>query len=134
MIKVIAIDHIVLRTSKIAEMKEFYSNILNCPPERELLDLGLLQLRAGSALIDLVPVDSELGRLGGKAPNQDGRNMDHLCLQIDNVEDSELLDYLERSGIKVEEFAERYGAEGLGRSLYINDPEGNIVELKYSKK
>ncbi|NKB34234.1 MAG: VOC family protein [Pseudomonadales bacterium] len=111
-------------------MSRFYVEILNCPVERELPEPGLIQLRAGSGLIDLVPVDSELGRLGGKAPSQDGRNMDHLCLQITNIAESELLNYLSGNEIEVEDLAERYGAEGFGRSIYINDPEGNVVELK----
>ncbi len=130
MIEVKGIDHIVLRTSNIEAMSRFYVEILNCPVERELPEPGLIQLRAGSGLIDLVPVDSELGRLGGKAPSQDGRNMDHLCLQITNIAESELLNYLSGNEIEVEDLAERYGAEGFGRSIYINDPEGNVVELK----
>ncbi len=130
MIEVKAIDHVVLRTSNIKAMLKFYSEVLNCTLERELKELGLVQLRAGSALIDLVPVDSELGRMRGGAPRQDGRNMDHLCLQISELKESELLSHLQRNGIETEEFAERYGAEGFGRSTYIHDPEGNVIELK----
>lgn len=132
MIEVKAIDHVVLRTSNIDAMIKFYSGVLNCPLERELEELGLVQLRAGSALIDLVPVDSELGRMGGKAPKQDGRNMDHLCLQINAIAEQDLLHYLKANGIEIENFVERYGAEGYGRTLYINDPEGNVIELKIS--
>lgn len=132
MIEVQSIDHVVLRTTNLAAMLRFYCDVLNCPVERELKDLGLIQLRAGDALIDIVPVDSELGKLGGKAPSQDGRNMDHLCLRIGQVSESELSDYLIGHGIAVEEFAERYGAQGHGRSLYIEDPERNTVELKFA--
>jgi len=114
-------------------MLGFYRDILNCPVERELPELGLVQLRAGNALIDLLPADSELGRLGGGPPRQQGRNMDHLCLQIEMMGEAELLDYLSTNGITVEDFAERYGAQGYGRSLYIHDPEGNVVELKFAK-
>ena len=39
--------------------------------------------RAGSALIDLVPVDGQLGRAGGAAPGKEGRNLDHFCLRIE---------------------------------------------------
>lgn len=132
MIKIIAIDHVVLRTSSLYAMLDFYQGVLNCKVERELPDLGLIQLRAGSALIDLVPVDSELGQQGGRAPSQNGRNMDHLCLQIQAVEEEQLQNYLASKGIRTGEFEERYGAEGFGRSIYINDPEGNVVELKTS--
>ena len=131
MIEVKAIDHIVLRTSNLGAMLNFYCDVLNCSVERELEELGLVQLRAGSALIDIVPVDSELGRAGGKAPSQDGRNLDHFCLKIGLVTKAELVAYLSNNSVAVPEFSERYGAEGFGDSVYINDPEGNVVELKF---
>ncbi|MHC6530168.1 VOC family protein [Vibrio proteolyticus] len=134
MIHIHGLDHIVLRTSNIEAMLTFYRDVLGCPIERELApDIGLIQLRAGSALIDIVPIDSELGQLGGQAPQQDGRNIDHFCLQMTPVEEADLVHYLISHGIEVSEFAERYGAEGFGRSLYIQDPEGNVVELKPKK-
>ncbi|UUM30747.1 VOC family protein [Vibrio japonicus] len=130
MIEVKSIDHIVLRTSDINAMLYFYQNVLGCPVERELPELGLTQLRAGDSIIDLVSVDSELGKLGGKAPTQNGRNLDHFCLQIEAVEEKELIRYLNKHNIEVTEFETRYGAQGFGRSTYIEDPEGNVVELK----
>lgn len=133
MIEVKAIDHIVLRTSNLGAMLNFYCDVLNCSVERELEELGLVQLRAGSALIDIVPVDSELGRAGGRAPSQDGRNLDHFCLKIGLVTKAELVAYLSNNSVAVPEFSERYGAEGFGDSVYINDPEGNVVELKFEK-
>jgi len=132
LIKVEAIDHLVLRTVNTKAMLEFYCGVLNCPIERELQGLGLIQLRAGSALIDIIPVDSELGRKGGKEPSQDGRNLEHLCLRIVKAQESLLLKYLSENGIKAQNFEERYGADGYGRSIYVNDPEGNVVELKIS--
>ncbi|PSW09404.1 VOC family virulence protein [Photobacterium rosenbergii] len=131
MIKLEGIDHVVLRTTKLTDMLNFYCQVLGAKLERELpKEMGLVQLRAGSALIDLVTVDSQLGQLGGKPPSQDGRNVDHFCLQIVPVEEHALLEYLSQHNIACEGFAERYGAEGFGRSLYIQDPEGNVVELK----
>lgn len=129
-IQILAIDHIVLRTSNLQKMLTFYQDILACPLERELPELGLTQLRAGSALIDIVTVDSELGQLGGKAPQQNGRNVDHFCLQTSGFDEQELRDYLESHNIATQDFVERYGAQGFGRSIYIEDPEGNVVELK----
>ncbi|MGR5548134.1 VOC family protein [Vibrio sp. PID23_8] len=132
-IEIRAIDHVVLRTCKLNDMLRFYRDILGCHIERELPDLGLTQLRAGSAIIDLVTVNGELGRLGGKPPSQDGRNLDHFCLQIGVYEEAALLDYLHQHNVNVAEFSERYGAQGFGRSVYIEDPEGNVVELKAQK-
>ena len=132
-IKILGIDHVVLRTTRLDSMLAFYSEFLGCPVERELSpELGLVQLRAGNALIDIVPVDSELGRMGGKPPVQDGRNMDHVCLLIESLAEEELLKLLDSAGIKHSDYAERYGAEGFGRSIYLDDPEGNVVELKFT--
>lgn len=131
MIKVQAIDHVVLRCNNIDAMLAFYRDMLGCPVERELSELGLIQLRAGSALIDLVPVDSELGRAGGAPPNQHAPAIDHICLQIAVLDEDELVAYLQQHEIEVSEFAERYGAQGHGRSTYIKDPEGNTIELKF---
>ncbi len=129
-IEIKALDHIVLRTSKLEAMLHFYRDIMGCAVEREITDLGLTQLRAGTALIDIITANSELGLLGGKAPQQNGRNIDHFCLQLTPFDESELIQYLHSHDIQTEDFAKRYGAQGFGRSLYINDPEGNVVELK----
>ncbi|MCG9724076.1 VOC family protein [Vibrio brasiliensis] len=134
LINIIALDHIVLRTSQLAEMVHFYQDILGCSIERQKPDIGLTQLRAGSALIDIVTVDSELGKLGGKAPQQNGRNVDHFCLQVSAFDEQQLIDYLKQHQLKLSDFAPRYGAQGYGRSVYVDDPEGNVVELKPYKE
>ena len=83
MIEIAGLDHIVLRTSRMEEMLYFYGTVLGCPIERELSpEFGLVQLRAGTALIDLVAVNSELGRAGGGPPTDGDNNMDHFCLQV----------------------------------------------------
>ncbi|CAM3678865.1 VOC family protein [Rheinheimera salexigens] len=131
MLKIIALDHVVFRTTKLEAMLQFYCDVLGCTVERDKLDdNGLIQLRAGSALIDLVQVDSKLGQLGGKAPEQDGRNVDHVCLQVAAISQDNLKQYLAQHQIKHSEFALRYGAAGLTESIYIADPEQNVIELK----
>jgi len=131
MIKIVGLDHIVLRTSHMKEMLHFYGTVLGCPVERELSpEFGLVQLRAGTALIDLVAVDSELGRAGGGPPTEGDNNMDHFCLQISTLPEKEIRCYLESHCIKVGTFERRYGAQGFGNSVYLCDPEGNIVELR----
>lgn len=129
-IKVRAIDHIVLRTVQPDALVDFYRNVLGCPVERELRELGLIQLRAGASLIDIVPVDSELGRKGGGRPDPNARNLDHLCLQIADMDEESLTAWLARHGIVAGPFERRYGAEGFGQSVYVRDPDGNTVELK----
>jgi glyoxylase I family protein len=131
MIEIHGLDHIVLRTSRMEEMLHFYRTILGCPVERELSpEFGLVQLRAGTALIDLVAVDSELGRAGGGPPAESGNNMDHFCLQLKPQPEEEISDYLASQGIEVGPFERRYGAQGFGNSIYLSDPEGNTVELR----
>lgn len=131
MFEIAGIDHIVLRTNKLDEMLAFYCGKLGCEVERETsADMGLTQLRAGSALIDLVTTDSKLGKLGGGPPSQTENNMDHFCLQLKPISEQEISEHLKRHGFPKSEFADRRGAQGVGRSVYIKDPEGNTVELR----
>ena len=130
MIEIAAIDHIVLRTVDKSAMLTFYQQVLGCRIERELVTEGLTQLRAGSALIDIVCMEGELGRAGGKAPNNSHKQVDHFCLTIKPQPMEQLIDYLHSHKITMGEIAQRYGAEGFGISVYIQDPEGNVVELK----
>ena len=129
-IEVRGIDHVVIRAADIEVMIAFYRDVLGCAVERRVDDLGLIQLRAGSALIDLVEVSGKLGQMGGAAPGSGGRNMDHLCLRLERFDEAALRAHLGTHGVEVGEVATRYGAEGQGPSLYIQDPEANTVELK----
>ena len=124
------IDHIVLRVVDVTQMIAFYCDVLGCSMERDRRDIGLVQLRAGRSLVDLVPVDGPLGRAGGAAPGREGRNLDHLCFRLATLDEHAIRVHLERAGIATEPAAPRYGAEGHGPSLYVQDPEGNTVELK----
>ena len=131
MIKPTALDHIVLRTDRYQELIDFYCDVLGCSVERTLSDsFGLTQLRAGSALIVIVDVDGELGKQGGSPPGETGRNLDHFCLQIERFDEQALQDYLRTCGVEVGDFEERYGAQGMGRSLYLKDLSGNTVDLR----
>ena len=131
MLKIKGIDHIVLRTENLELMLDFYTKVLHCPIERTLPEeVGLTQLRAGNALIDIVSVDSELGRIGGEAPKNDRLNLDHFCLQLSDISEETLTTYLKAHDIEILDVSNRYGATGFGRSIYIKDPDGNTVELK----
>lgn len=111
-------------------MVAFYRDVLGCTVERSVDDLGLHQMRAGASLIDLVDVDGKLGRIGGGPPGADRRNLDHFCLRIAEFDEEALRAHLERHGVTITDSGRRYGAEGMGPSLYLLDPEGNVVELK----
>ena len=124
------IDHVVLRVRDAAAMLAFYCDVLGCSVERRQDAIGLLQLRAGASLIDLVSLDGKLGRMGGAGPGAGGRNVDHFCLRIEPFDRDALLAHLQAHGVRIGEFGSRYGAEGEGPSQYLFDPEGNLVELK----
>jgi len=130
MFRLLGIDHVVLRVTSLPAMQAFYCGVLGCTLEREEPELGLVQLRAGDALIDLVPVAGPLGRQGGAAPGSEGRNLDHFCLAIEPFDAGQIQGYLQARRIPFGPVASRYGAGGLGPSVYVTDPEGNTVELK----
>ena len=124
------IDHVVIRARDPAALEAFYREVLGCTVERRQDGIGLVQLRAGASLIDLVDVNGKLGRMGGAAPGREGHNMDHLCLRIDPFDRDAITAHLQAHGVAVGDYGSRYGAEGEGPSQYLSDPEGNVVELK----
>lgn len=128
--QLVQLDHVVLRVRDTAAMIAFYCDVLGCSVERRQDEIGLVQLRAGASLIDLVAVDGRIGRMGGAAPGAEGRNMDHLCLRAEPFDREAIVAHLDAHGVRIGEFGSRYGAQGEGPSQYLFDPEGNLVELK----
>lgn len=124
------IDHIVLRVAGLEPMLHFYCEVLGCQVERRQDEIGLVQLRAGSAMLDLVPLDGKLGKAGGAGPGKEGRNVDHFCLRVEPFDEAAIRAHLAAHGIDAGPVESRYGAEGEGPSIYIQDPEHNTVELK----
>ncbi|HZX27822.1 MAG TPA: VOC family protein [Telluria sp.] len=130
MIQVREIDHLVLRVIDLEKMVSFYRKVLGCAVERRQDEIGLVQLRAGRCLLDLVPVDGKIGRMGGAAPAAEGRNMDHFCFRVDPFNEHDIRQHLDAMRVEFGPVESRYGAEGEGPSIYIKDPEGNTIELK----
>jgi catechol 2,3-dioxygenase-like lactoylglutathione lyase family enzyme len=126
----VAIDHIVLRARDVPRLVLFYCDVLGCTVEKLQEAIGLTQLRAGSALIDIVDVEGPLGRQGGAPLGMEGRNLDHFCLRVEPFDAALIRDHLIGAGYRPGEAVSRYGAEGEGPSIYVDDPEGNTVELK----
>ncbi len=116
------LDHVVLRVADLERAIRFYCEVLGCTEERRVESINLVQLRAGAALIDLI--------LAAGAPEPGAGNMDHFALRIEPFDEADLRAHLDSHGVQVGEVATRYGAEGSGPSLYIQDPDGNTVELK----
>ena len=124
------IDHIVLRVVDLARMLAFYGDVLGCREVRRQDEIGLVQLRAGSSMVDLIPVDGKLGAAGGAAPGPEGRNVDHFCFRVEPFDEAAIRAHLAAHGIEAGPAASRFGAEGEGPSIYLQDPEGNTIELK----
>jgi glyoxylase I family protein len=121
-LRVAELDHVVLRCRDIPRALDFYTRVLGLTEERRIEQIGLIQLRAGASMIDLVPTERR---------DEPGRNVDHVCLGIETADLGEVAAYLREAGVQVMgEPARRYGARGMGLSIYILDPEGNTVELK----
>ena len=129
--RLLGIDHVVIRARDPALMELFYVEVLGCAIERRQDSIGLVQLRAGAQLIDLlVVVAGRLGWIVGSVPGADGHNMDHLCLRVVDFDVDTVRAHLESHGVKIGDVGERYGSTGEAVSLYLSDPEGNGLELR----
>jgi glyoxylase I family protein len=120
---VVELDHVVLRCRQQDRTLDFYSRVLGLKEERRIGQLGLIQLRAGASMVDLIPTVE---------PRVDtGTNVDHFCLGIETDDLGSVISYLRSNSVEIlGEPAMRYGARGMGNSIYVRDPEGNIIELK----
>ncbi len=122
-IEIQGLDHVVLRVTDMDRAIRFYSEVLGCREERRVEAIGLVQLRAGRALIDLL--DSATA-----PPGQGPGNMDHFAVRLASFDENALRAHLSARDVEPGEVHQRYGAEGDGPSMYIKDPDGNTVELK----
>ncbi|TLY82504.1 MAG: hypothetical protein E6K42_05390 [Gammaproteobacteria bacterium] len=57
------------------------------------------------------------------------QGIDHIVLN-----EPELASWFASRGVGVIDPAARYGAEGQGRSFYIEDPDGNRIEVKGARE
>lgn len=129
-LRVVALDHIVLWSSDVERSVAFYRDVLGCAVER------LDEWRAGTVpfpsvrlspttLIDVFP--GGVAAAGQAMP----RNLHHLCLAVECSDMAALAESLRSRGVVVEgDVARRWGALGDGTSIYVQDPDGNVLELK----
>ncbi len=128
------IDHVVIRVNNLENMLTFYQGVLGCKLERGPGEGGLAQLRAGYSLIDLVDSNGPLGQQGGDQPDHTAPNMDHVCFQVQPWDTKAIEEHLRQYDVEIGVTSKRYGASGMGPSLYLHDPEGNAIELKGAAK
>lgn len=125
------LDHVVLRVPDMGRALTFYSGVLGAYEERRLEKFGLVQLRAGQSIIDLVDVGAEWLKAEGAKPfTPDMRNVDHICLRVEPFDEAAIEKHLQKHGVDIVERGQRYGAQGTGPSVYVRDPFGTIIELK----
>ena len=123
MISIRNIDHVVIRVADMDRALLFYCGVLGCTEERRLDSIGLVQLRAGASMIDLMDASAD--------PPPDGAgNMDHFAVRVDPFDADAIRAHLAAHGIDAGSVESRVGAEGNGPSRYVTDPDGNTVELK----
>src|SRR4051812_23843273 len=120
--QIVGIDHVVLCAADPAALERFYLDVLGLTVEKR--QGTLTQLRAGQALIDIVP--AETGPAGGTS-RTGGANLDHLCLRIEPFDAGAIANHLAAHGVACGDEKSRYGAEGQGPSVYLTDPEGNGI-------
>lgn len=121
-VHVTGLDHLVLNVADTDRSLAFYLGELGLSPVR------VDEWRRGEVFFASVRLDdTTIIDLLEVAP--DGRNVDHLCLVIEEQDLQELAD----SGRfdVVDGPDQRFGAQGDGTSLYVRDPDGNVVELRH---
>ena len=123
MISIRNIDHVVIRAADMDRALAFYCGVLGCTEERRLDSIGLVQLRAGTSMIDLMDAAENPSPAGAG-------NMDHFAVRVDPFDAEAIRAHLAEHGIEMGKVESRVGAEGNGPSVYVQDPDGNTVELK----
>src|SRR5438270_1181713 len=98
MISIKSVDHVVLRVSDVDKVGAFYIDVLGGSWDRRRPDIGLHHLRLGDTMLDLVPVDGPLGKAGGAASAEEGRNVDHVAFRVRPWDGDVILAELRRHG------------------------------------
>jgi len=129
----VALDHIVLNVRDVERALAFYTEVIGLAAERvEKFRAGELpfpSLRVNAdSLIDLLPPEI----WGGGDPGDRRPNVDHVCSAVDAASWPALEQRLRSAGIEYELGPVLLsGAHGDGTAVYIRDPEGNRLELRY---
>ena len=123
------IDHVVFLVDDLAGAVDWYRRVLGCAPGYSYPDLGMEQVWAGASLIVLWDI-THPGAAGARPPVPGGRNVDHLCIATSPFDPAAFRAHMAAHGVTIEREAVHGGARGVGRSFYIRDPWGNLLEMK----
>lgn len=131
LVKIREMDHIVLRTRDVEGSLRFYTEVLGLAPERvEQWRAG--EVRFPSARLNADTIIDFFASDNLPAGKDDARNQDHFCMVIDRTDMEELKGRFEGIGVEIQAGpGKRWGSHGDGISLYIYDPDYNVVELRY---
>ena len=131
LVKIREMDHIVLRTRDVEGSLRFYTEVLGLAPERvEQWRAG--EVRFPSARLNADTIIDFFASDNLPAGKDDARNQDHFCMVIDRTDMEELKGRFEGIGVEIQAGpGKRWGSHGDGISLYIYDPDYNVVELRH---
>ena len=124
MVRVMAMDHIVLRVSDVKRSLDWYANELGLEPVR------VEEWQAGACPFPSVRISEGtiIDLIEGEV-DKERRNLDHFCMVVS----AESMDEVRTSGrfriVRDPDF-ELFGARGMADGLYIADPDGNEIELR----
>lgn len=124
-IRVTGFDHLVLVSADVERCLAWYTGELGCEPVR------VEEWRRGEVFFPSFRISPEtiIDVLPGDRAAAGARNVDHLCLV---VEPTDLAAVAASGRFDVVDGPDtRYGARGDGTSLYVRDPDGNVVELRH---
>ena len=131
LVKITEMDHIVLRTRDVEESLRFYTEVLGLQSERvEQWRAG--EVRFPSARLNADTIIDFFSSDNMPEGKDDPRNQDHFCMVIDHTDMEELKAHFESIGVEIQAGpGKRWGSHGDGISLYIYDPDDNVVELRH---
>jgi len=121
-VTVTGLDHLVLNVADVDRSLKFYVGELGLESTREH------EWRAGEVAFPSVRIDPTTIIDLLEAPREAG-NVDHICLVVEptdfnSIADSGRFEVVDGPG-------PRFGAQGMGTSIYVRDPDSNVVELRY---
>jgi catechol 2,3-dioxygenase-like lactoylglutathione lyase family enzyme len=127
--KITEADHTNWRVRDVGRSLGFYRDVLGLEPfgleEYERGEHPLVSLRVTPGFILHLRPDPTF------EPVSTG-GYDHLALVVEDTNPEALAEYLEAAGVEIESTSRNViGARGSGQALYVRDPDGYLIELKF---
>ena len=131
LVKITEMDHIVLRNKDVEVSLRFYTEVLGLKAER-VKEWRAGDVRFPSARINADTIIDFFGSDQEPSGKEGTKNQDHFCMVIEPTDMEELKTRFEAMGVEIQAGpGKRWGSHGDGISLYIYDPDDNVVELRH---